>query len=144
MGQKPASCLKRVKWGTHYAGHNDCMFHLVPGKFLGIVGQDPSDSQSNRVHVDILWFCFIHLRYILYIPLKWLVILLKSLTSTGYFSNSTSSSVTNCQFSLGPGSIDLQLLRLNLLWYEPMSICIHQFMWQTFLHLSTNPPFYIE
>jgi hypothetical protein len=31
----------------------------VPGKFLDIiVGQDPSDSESNRLHVDIFWFCF--------------------------------------------------------------------------------------
>ena len=27
----------------------------VPGKFLGIDGQDPSDSISSRLHVDI--FC---------------------------------------------------------------------------------------
>ena len=37
----------------------------VPRKFLGIVGQDPSDSKSSRLHVDIFRFCFIHLRYIL-------------------------------------------------------------------------------
>ena len=37
----------------------------VPGKFLGIVGHDPSDSKSNRLHVDIFRFCFIPLRYIL-------------------------------------------------------------------------------
>ena len=30
----------------------------VRGKFLGMVGQDPSDSESNRLHVDIFWFCF--------------------------------------------------------------------------------------
>jgi hypothetical protein len=30
----------------------------VPGKFLGIVGQDPSDSKSSWLHVDILRFCF--------------------------------------------------------------------------------------
>ena len=30
----------------------------MPGKFLGIVGQDPSDSKSTRLHVDIFWFCF--------------------------------------------------------------------------------------
>ena len=30
----------------------------VPGKFLGIVSQDPSDSRSNRLHVDIFRFCF--------------------------------------------------------------------------------------
>ena len=37
----------------------------VPRKFLGIVGQDPNDSKSNRSHVDIFRFCYIHLRYIL-------------------------------------------------------------------------------
>ena len=30
----------------------------VPGKFLGIVGQDPSDSTSSRLHVDIFRCCF--------------------------------------------------------------------------------------
>ena len=45
-----------------------CMVHLyesVPAKFLCIVGQDPSDFKSSRLHVDILTFCFIHLKYIL-------------------------------------------------------------------------------
>ena len=27
------------------------------GKFLGIVCQDPSDSKSNQLHVDIFRFC---------------------------------------------------------------------------------------
>ena len=61
----------------------------MPGKFLGIVGQDPSDPKSNQLHVDIFQFCFIHWRYILKIPLKWSIILPKSQTSTGSF-------VTNC------------------------------------------------
>ena len=30
----------------------------VPMMFLGIVSQDPSDSESNQLHVDIVWFCF--------------------------------------------------------------------------------------
>ena len=29
----------------------------VPWKFLGIVGQDPSDSKSSRLHVDSFRFC---------------------------------------------------------------------------------------
>ena len=37
----------------------------VPMKFLGIVGQDPSDSKSNWLHVDIFRFYFIHMRYVL-------------------------------------------------------------------------------
>ena len=32
----------------------------VPRKCLGIVGQDPSDSNSNRLHVDNFRFCFVH------------------------------------------------------------------------------------
>ena len=35
------------------------------GKFLGIGGQDPSDSKSYRLHVDIFRFAFIHLRDVL-------------------------------------------------------------------------------
>jgi hypothetical protein len=52
--------LIRLLWRNTY-------IHAVPGKFLGIytVGQDPSDSKSNRLHVDIFRFCFIHLRNIL-------------------------------------------------------------------------------
>ena len=67
-----------------------------------IAGQDLSDSKSNRLHVDIYRFCFIHMRYIL---LKWWVILLKSLISTGYFSNFTGSFVTNRRFSPSPGVV---------------------------------------
>jgi hypothetical protein len=37
----------------------------VPGKFKDIVSQDPSDSKSSRLHVDIFRFLFIYLRYIL-------------------------------------------------------------------------------
>ena len=32
----------------------------LPGKFLGIVGRDLSDSKSSWLHVDIIVFCFIH------------------------------------------------------------------------------------
>ena len=35
------------------------------GKFLGIIDQDPSVSNSNRLHAMIFWFVFINLRYIL-------------------------------------------------------------------------------
>ena len=35
-----------------------CLYNSVPRIFLGIVGQDHSDSKSSR-------FCFNHLRYIL-------------------------------------------------------------------------------
>ena len=53
----------------------------------------------NRLHVDILRFSFIKSGYIQSIPLKRSVIFLHSRTSTGYFSNSTGSFVTNCRFS---------------------------------------------
>ena len=35
------------------------------GRFLGITGQDPSVCKSNRLHIDILWFSFTKLGYIL-------------------------------------------------------------------------------
>ena len=72
----------------------------MPGKFLNIVSQDPIDSKSSQLHVDLFKFGLIHLMYILpQIPQECSVILQKSPTSTGYFSISTGSSVTNCRFS---------------------------------------------
>ena len=72
-----------------------------PGRFLGIiVGWDPSVCKSNRLHVDILWFPFIELGYILWFPRKWSVIFLQSWISAGYFSNSTGAFVTHCRFFL--------------------------------------------
>ena len=59
------------------------------GRFLGIIGRDPNISKFNRLHVDNFQYFFINVRYILYIPLKWLVIILMSWTSTIY--NPTSS-----------------------------------------------------
>ncbi len=35
------------------------------GRFLGIIGQDPSVSKSNRLHIVIIRLFFIELRYIL-------------------------------------------------------------------------------
>ena len=37
---------------------------------LGIVGQDPRHSKSSWLHVDSFRALFIHLQYILHIPLK--------------------------------------------------------------------------
>jgi hypothetical protein len=48
----------------------------------------------NRSHVDLLWFSFIKSGYILQ-TLKWLVIVLQSWTSTGYFSHSTGHMLTS-------------------------------------------------
>ena len=88
------------------------------GRFLGIklrlTGWDPSVCKSNRLHVDILRFSFVELGYILYIPLNWLVIFLQSSTSTGYFSNSTGASVTNCRFS--PNIVPRQKVYTSVGW----------------------------
>ena len=65
----------------------------VPGKFLGIVGQGPSDSRSNRLHVDIFRFCFHSFEVYFIDSSRMIGNSPKSPTSTGYFSNSTGSSV---------------------------------------------------
>ncbi len=44
VGAKQSIALDVVRWP-------------VLGKFLGIDGQDPSDSKSNRLHVHIFRFC---------------------------------------------------------------------------------------
>ena len=72
---------------------------LNVGRFLGITAWDHGVCKSNRLHVDILWFSFIKLGYIPKVSLKWSVIFLQSWTSTGFSSNTTGSSVTNCRFS---------------------------------------------
>ena len=102
--QKMSTC-HRLDLGT--LGSRPVMPQNLPGHkltvigeiFLGIISWDPSVCKSNRLHVDILRFFYINLRYIPWIPLKWSIILLPSWTSTGYSSNSTGSSVTNCRFS---------------------------------------------
>jgi hypothetical protein len=42
-----------------------CAWDHWSGKFLDIIGWDPSVCKSNRLHVEILWFSFIKLGYIL-------------------------------------------------------------------------------
>ena len=63
------------------------------GGFWAEIGQDLRVSKSNRLHIDILQFFFIYLRYTLQIPLKWWVSFLKSWAST-----LTDSSVTSGRF----------------------------------------------
>ena len=56
------------------------------GRFLGIIGQDPSVvSKSNRLHVVVFQFFVIIFGYIPLIILHRSAILLKSQTSTGQF-----------------------------------------------------------
>ena len=74
-----------------------CVYHQWSGD-LGITGWDPSVYKFKWSYVDNLLVSFIKLGYILKIPLKWSVNFLQSWTSTGYFSNSTGSFVTNCRF----------------------------------------------
>ena len=91
-----------------------------PERFLGITNRYPSVFKSNRLHVDIFRYPFINLGYILYIPLKWSVIFVQSPTSTGQFSNSTGSYVTNCRFFspiIGPS---------RLQWRRPKTYTITQ------------------
>ena len=62
----PNKIKRLVPWGPCcVALRLTAPFGAVPRKFLGIVAQDPSDSKSNQLHVDIFQFCFIHVRYIL-------------------------------------------------------------------------------
>ena len=66
-----------------------------------IVGQDPRDSKSSRLHVDIFRFRFHSFEVYFYIDSSKMIgnAIVKPRTSTGYFSKSTGSSVTNRGFS---------------------------------------------
>jgi hypothetical protein len=76
-------------------------FAAMPGKVLGIDGQDLSDSRSSRLHVDIFRFSFysVEVYYSCIDSSKMIENSPADRTSTGYFSNSTGSSVTDWRFS---------------------------------------------
>ena len=52
--------------------------HIRPGRFLGIIGQDPSASKFNQLHAGILKFSSMSLEFNPHIPEKGLVTLRKS------------------------------------------------------------------
>ena len=63
-------CL-RQPWGTFLLGSHDVMVTALgsrvkhwSGRFLGIIGWDPSVCKFNHLHVDILRYFFIKLGYI--------------------------------------------------------------------------------
>ena len=80
-------------------------FTPVPGNLLGIVGQDPSDSKSNRLQVDTFRFwCFHSFEVCSTDSSKMIGNPLKFRTPTSSFSNSTGSSLSKRRFPLSPGS----------------------------------------
>ena len=100
-GQPRRSSLAWDAFTTSHKSYNLVLaLKQWSGRFLGLISSwDPSVCKSNRLHVEILRLPFIELGYVPWIPLKWSVILRKSWTPTGYFSNSTGSSATTCRFS---------------------------------------------
>ena len=71
-----------------------CLFDSVWGDFWIPVFLSPSGYMLTSFGF------FITFKYSLQIPLRWSVIFWKSWTSTGYFSNSTSSSINSGPLSL--------------------------------------------
>ena len=61
--------LQHSRLRQYFCDHNQSLIQWS-GRFLGIIGSDPSVYESNRLHVDILQFSFIKLGYILYKFLK--------------------------------------------------------------------------
>ena len=69
----------------------------VSRKFLGIVGQDPSDFKFSRLHVDIFRFwCFHSFEVYSVDSSKIIGMFSEVLNFHRYVSNSTGSSGTNC------------------------------------------------
>ena len=85
-----------------------------PGSFLGIVGQYPIDSKSNRLvtcwHPSSGFLCSLQTY-----SKDSSKMFGNSRTSTGYFSNSTGSSVTKCQFSPDIGHTYAKLVFMQYL-----------------------------
>ena len=91
----------------------------MSGKFLGI-------TQSVKILVILnidgymltsSGFAFIHLRYIL-ICIDSSKMIGNSPTSTGYFSNSTSTYVTNHRFFRGPSASKTNRLYVDVFWFS--------------------------
>ena len=70
----------------------------VPGNVLGIVGQDPNNSKSSRLHFDIFRFCFHSFEVYSIDSSKMIDKSPEILNFNGYFLNSTGSSATNRRF----------------------------------------------
>ena len=63
----------RAWQGRAHEGGRRQALGQCPGSFWAGSVKDPSDSKSHRLNVDIFRLCYIHLRYILWNPLKWSV-----------------------------------------------------------------------
>jgi hypothetical protein len=83
--QRPTILAGRGRARAHGGGRRQALGRC-PGSFWAWLAKDSSDSKFNRLNVDIFQFCYIHLRYILWIPLKRPVNFFDSWTSTGYSS----------------------------------------------------------
>ena len=68
------------------------------------------------------------------LPLEWWVIFMMSWISTGYFSNSTSSSVTGCQFSAFMG-----LPYQTYMCWDEIGLCGHKSLYIFWVQLKTRP-----
>ena len=81
------------------------------GRFLDIIGWDPSVCKSNRLLIRILRFSFIKLGVYSINSSKMIGKFPAMLNFTSYSSNSTGAFVTNCRFSpiIGPTGL--------MLWY---------------------------
>jgi len=119
----------------------------VPGgKFLGRVGQDPSASKSNQLHVDIFRFGFHSLEVYSSIDSSEIIGNPPEVsTPTGYFLNSIGSSVTNRRLSLSSAPVSLirSLFQCGLIFFgiigQNPSVCksswLHSVIfWVFFIH----------
>ena len=83
---------RRTRCDDRESEASDRCICQYPGSFLGIVGQDPSDSKFNRLHVDTFRFFF---EVCSIDSSKLLGNSPECRTSTGIFLKSADSSVTN-------------------------------------------------
>ena len=96
----PSSYMPKVHNGIKNL-YTELCYGTVPGKFLGIVGQDRSDSESSRLHVDIFRFCFHSFEVYSSIDSSKMISNSPKVSNFNrYFPNSTVSSINNWHFSL--------------------------------------------
>ena len=105
---KTITALHQPSPNEQAQGLGDRLVQEVPGKFLGIIGQDPSDSKSYRLvtywHLPVLMLSFIWGIFYRFLSNEMNGKFPESWASTDYLSNSTGSPATNRRFvpNIGP------------------------------------------
>ena len=94
---KSGTCI----WIINHTYHKTIILNLQGFEVACITLPIPTWKNTSALNWIVFRYCFLYKIVVYFInEIKWSVLFLQYWTSTGYFSNSTGSSVTKCRFSL--------------------------------------------